>query len=144
MNKPSKSRFHGRRAFGRTIALVAACLVVAPAAALAAAPRQTTFSYKVPVKATMLAHGSSVAVTGKVTSPQSNVKNWWSSNTIRSTVQKGVNNARQTPYTANGFRCTATLKGEHTNFVCTLRGADVPTTVNFRYSIVYRGDTASG
>jgi hypothetical protein len=106
--------------------------------------KRTAFNYNVPVKATMLAKGSQVAVNGTVTWPQANVKDWWSASTINSTVQKGVNNAFQKPYSANGFNCVPTIKGEHTNFVCSLQGADVPTSVTFHYSIVYRGDTASG
>jgi hypothetical protein len=144
LNTKSRSIRLPGRALGRSVAVLAIAAVALPGAALAATPKQHTFNYKVPVKSMVLANGSTVAVSGKVTAPQMNVKNWWSANTIKSTVQKGVNNARQMPYSANGFRCTPVIKGEHTNFKCSLKGADVPTTVNFRYSIVYRGDTASG
>jgi hypothetical protein len=138
------SRLPRGRVLGRTAAVLAIATAALPGVALAAAPKQSTFKYNVPVKRMALANGSTVAVNGKVTSPQANVKNWWSANTIKSTVQKGVNNGRQIPYTANGFRCVPVIKGARTNFACSLRGADVPTIVNFRYSIIYRGDTASG
>lgn len=145
LNTKSRSlRLPGARALAGLVAVLAVSVAALPATSLAATPKQTTFKYNVPVKRMMLARGSQVTVTGKVTAPQMSVKNWWSANSIRSTVQKGVNNARQMPYTANGYRCTPTIKGERTNFVCSLQGADVPTKVTFRYSIVYRGDTASG
>ena len=132
------------RAFSRSVAVLAIAAVALPGAALAASPKQQTFKYNVPVKQIALAKGSTVVATGMVTAPQTSVKGWWSATAIKSTVQKGVNNGWQKPYSANGFRCTPVIKGEHTNFKCSLRGADVPTTVNFRYSVVYRGDTASG
>lgn len=142
--KSRMPRLPRNRALGRAAAVVAVAAVAMPGAAMAATPKQTSFNYNVPVKAMVLAKGRTVAVTGKVTSPQNNVKNWWSANAIKSTVQKGVNVAYQRPYNANGFRCTPVIKGERTNFTCSLKGADVPTIVNFKYSIVYRGDTASG
>ena len=145
LNTNSRSfRLPRGRFVGRSAAVLAVAAVALPATAMAATPQQSTFKYNVPVKRMVLASGSHVAVNGKVTSPQANVKEWWSANTIKSTVQKGVNNARQMPYTANGFRCVPVIKGARTNFACSLRGADVPTIVNFRYSIIYRGDTASG
>jgi hypothetical protein len=115
------------RVLGRTAAVLAIATAALPGAALAATPKQHTFKYNVPVKRMALASGSTVAVNGTVTSPQANVKDWWSANTIKSTVQKGVNNGRQIPYSANGFRCVPVIKGARTNF-----------------SIIYRGDTASG
>ncbi len=128
--------------------LLIAGVAVVPATAMAATPRQqvkqTTFKYNVPVNRMALAKGSTVSANGTVTWPQSNVSDWWSAGAIKSVVQAGVNNGRQSPYAKDGFRCVPTINGEKTNFVCKLQGADVPTTVTLRYSLVYRGDTASG
>jgi hypothetical protein len=149
---PQNSRSRGRR-FGISRTAVALPLMIAgiaavPAAAIAATPhqpaKQTTFRYNVPVHRMALANGSTVVAKGTVTSPQPNVSNWWSTNTIQRVVRAGVNSGRQSPYAKDGYQCVPTLKLEKTNFVCKMRGADVPTSVNFRYSLVYRGDTASG
>jgi hypothetical protein len=43
-----------------------------------------------------------------------------------------------------GYRCTPTIRGEKTTFDCKLMGADVPTTIRLSFTVVYRGDTASG
>jgi|ERR1700729_2484630 hypothetical protein len=133
-----------RRALALRIGLLTACAAAVPAVALAANAKSTTFKYNVPVNAKALAKGSTVVATGKVSAPEAKVNNWWSAGTIRTVVQKGINSGRQSPYSNNGFRCTPTIKGQNTNFVCSLKGADVPTTVTFSYSVVYRGDTASG
>ncbi len=129
--------------------LLIAGIVAVPASAMAATPhhqpvKRTTFKYTVPVNRMALAKGSSVVASGTVTWPQSNVKEWWSAATIKHVVRAGVNNGRQSPYATDGFRCAPTINGEKTNFVCKLQGADVPTTVTLRYSLIYRGDTASG
>ncbi len=143
-----------RRGLGISRTAIALPLMIAgiaavPATAMAATPhhqpvKRTTFKYNVPVNRMALAQGSSVTANGTVTWPQSNVSDWWSASTIKRVVQTGVNNGRQSPYAKDGFRCVPTINGEKTNFVCKLQGADVPTTVTLRYSLIYRGDTASG
>jgi hypothetical protein len=137
-----------RRSWRRVLALgvgvLAAAVAAVPTVAMAANTKPMTFKYNVSVKPMALANGSTVVAAGKVTAPEAKVKSWWSASTVRTVVQKGVNAGRQSPYINNGFRCTPTVKGQNTNFVCSLRGADVPTTVTFSYSVVYRGDTASG
>jgi hypothetical protein len=148
----SAGRSPGRR-FGISRAAIALPLMIAgiaavPAAATAATPhqpvKQSTFKYNVPVNRMALAKGAHVVANGTVTSPQSNVRGWWSADTINRVVRAGVNNGRQSPYSKDGFQCTPTINGAKTNFVCKMQGADVPTSVNFRYSLIYRGDTASG
>lgn len=136
-----------RRAMVLPLMMIAGIAAV-PAGAMAAtphqSPKQTTFKYNVPVKRMALAKGSNVIANGTVIWPQSNVSNWWSAGSVKRVVQAGVNNGRQSPYIKDGFRCVPTINGAKTNFVCKLRGADVPTSVNLRYSLIYRGDTASG
>ena len=151
-NNRSIGRSPGRR-FRISRATLALPLMITgiaavPAVAMAATPhqpvKQSTFKYNVPVNRMALAKGTHVVANGTVTWPQSNVSGWWSANTINRVVRAGVNNGRQSPYSKDGFQCTPTINGEKTNFVCKMKGADVPTSVNFRYSLIYRGDTASG
>lgn len=144
---PGASRFGISRS-AVVLPLMIAGIAAVPATAMAATPhkqvKQTKFTYKVPVNRMALAKGSTVTANGTVAWPQSNVSNWWNAGTVRRVVQAGVNNGRQSPYAKDGYRCTPTINGERTNFVCKLQGADVPTTVTLRYSLIYRGDTASG
>jgi hypothetical protein len=153
LGRSEMNRSSARNRFGISRAAIALPLIVAgvaasPAAAIAATPhhpvKRSAFKYNVPVNRMALASGSTVLAKGTVTWPQPNVRGWWSANTINRVVRAGVNGGYQSPYSKAGFQCTPTIKGEHTNFVCKMQGADVPTSVNFRYSLVYRGDTASG
>ena len=100
--------------------------------------------YDVTVKPMALAQGRTVDAKVAVTSPQSNVKSWWSRPTVSKVVRKGVNGGFQRPYKSQGFRCTPTVRGQKTSFSCVLRGADVPTIVHLKFAVVYRGDTPSG
>jgi hypothetical protein len=147
-SSPQNNRRFGISRAAIALPLMIAGIAAVPAAATAATPhqsvKQSACQYKVPVHRMALAKGSTVLAHGTVSSPQSNVRNWWNANTINRVVQAGVNGFRQSPYSADGYQCTPTIKGEHTNFVCKLKGADVPTSVTLRYSLIYRGDTASG
>ena len=91
-----------------------------------------------------LAKGRTVQAEVAVTSPQSDVSFWWSRQAVAKVVRKGINGGYQNPYKSQGYACTPAIRGEHTNFSCVLRGADVPTTVHLRFSVIYRGDTRSG
>jgi hypothetical protein len=122
--------------------LGAALLASMPAAALAAKPIQK--SYAVQVKPIALANGHTVKVNVLVTAPEAKVRSWWSASTVSAVVRKGVNGGYQRPYRAEGYRCTPVVRGEKTSFTCKLVGADVPTTVRLSFTVVYRGDTASG
>lgn len=126
-----------------TLAVLAAVVaMIVPSAALAASPQ--TFEYPVTVKPLALAQGKTVQTKVVVTAPEPTVKDWWSQATVSKVVRKGVNGGYQRPYQAEGYRCTATVKGENTSFACTLKGADVPTKVRLTFSVVYRGSTPSG
>ncbi len=138
---PARAR---RRQIGAAtlVALVAIVAMIVPAAALASAPQ--TFEYPVTVKPLALAQGKTVQAKVVVTAPEPTVKNWWNQTTVSKVVRKGVNGGYQRPYQAEGYRCTATVKGEKTSFACTLKGADVPTKVRLTFSVIYRGSTPSG
>jgi hypothetical protein len=122
--------------------LSAALLASMAAAALAAKPIQK--SYAVQVKPLALASGNTVKANVIVTAPEAKVRSWWSAKTVSAVVRKGVNGGYQSPYRAEGYRCTPVVRGEKTSFTCKLMGADVPTTVRLTFTVVYRGDTASG
>lgn len=124
------------------LGLVTACLAVLPGGALAAKP--LTKSYSVTVKPIALAHGKTVKAKATITSPEAKVKSWWSQKTVAAVVRKGVNGGYQRPYSSEGYSCKPVVKGETTSFTCTLRGADVPTTIRLTFAVVYRGDNASG
>jgi hypothetical protein len=129
------------------IALMGACLAVVPAGALAT-PTNTVKpinkEYKVTVKPMALAKGNTVQVKATVTAPEAKVQSWWSQKTIATVVRKGVNGGYQRPYSSEGYRCTPSIRGEKTTVNCKLVGADVPTTIRLSFTVVYRGDTASG
>jgi hypothetical protein len=130
------------------LALMGACLAVVPAGALAAKPASTVKpinkEYKVSVKPTALAKGNTVQVKATITAPEAKVQSWWSQKTVAAVVRKGVNGGYQSPYASEGYRCTPVIRGEKTTFNCKLMGADVPTTIRLNFTVVYRGDTASG
>jgi hypothetical protein len=124
------------------IALMGACLAMAPAGASAAKPIQK--EYQVKVNQLALAKGDTVQVKATITAPEAKVQSWWSQKTVSAVVRKGVNGGYQRPYSSEGYRCTPTVRGEKTSFNCKLMGADVPTTIRLSFTVVYRGDTASG
>ena len=124
------------------VALMGTCLAVVPAGALAAKPIHK--EYKVKVHPMALAKGNTVQVKATITAPEAKVQSWWSQKTIATVVRKGVNGGYQSPYSSEGYRCTPTIRGEKTTFNCKLMGADVPTTIRLSFTVVYRGDTASG
>ncbi len=124
------------------LTLGAALLASMPAGALAA--KSIRKSYAVQVKPMALAKGNTVKVNVIVTAPEAKVRSWWSANTVSAVARKGVNGGYQRPYLAEGYRCTPVVRGEKTSFTCKLVGADVPTTVRLTFTVVYRGDTASG
>jgi hypothetical protein len=130
------------------IALMGACLAVVPAGALAAKPTNTVKpinkEYKVTVKPMALAKGNTVQVKATVTAPEAKVQSWWSQKTVAAVVRKGVNGGYQRPYSSEGYRCTPSIRGEKTTFNCKLVGADVSTTIRLSFTVVYRGDAASG
>jgi|HubBroStandDraft_6_1064221.scaffolds.fasta_scaffold17256_4 hypothetical protein len=130
------------------IVLMGACLAVVPAGALAAKPSNTVKpinkEYKVTVKPMALAKGNTVQVKATITAPEAKVQSWWSQKSVAAVVRKGVNGGYQSPYTSEGYRCTPVIRGEKTTFNCKLMGADVPTTIHLSFTVVYRGDTASG
>jgi hypothetical protein len=143
---PERVAAAGRsRRLARRLALMtagAALLASMPAAALAAKPIQK--SYAVQVKPIALAKGRTVNTNVLVTAPEAKVRSWWTENTVAAVVRKGVNGGYQRPYLAEGYRCTPVVRGEKTSFTCKMMGADVPTTVRLTFTVVYRGDTASG
>jgi len=139
-NKRSQRR---ARCIGATVAMIGACLtLVVPAGALAAKPIRK--EYKVKVNPMALANGNTVQVKATITAPEAKVQSWWSQKTVATVVRKGVNGGYQSPYRSEGYRCTPTIRGEKTTFNCKLMGADVPTTARLSFTVVYRGDTASG
>ncbi len=124
------------------LALLAAIVAMVAPSALAAAPQ--TFEYPVTVKPLALAQGKTVKTKVVVTAPEAKVKSWWSKATVAKVVRKGVNGGYQRPYQSQGYRCNATVKGETTSFACTLKGADVPTSIRLTFAVVFRGSTPSG
>jgi hypothetical protein len=130
------------------IALMGACLAVVPAGALAAKPTNTVKpinkEYSVTVKPIALARGNTVKVKATITAPEAKVQSWWSQKTVAAVVRRGVNGGYQSPYASEGYRCTPVIRGEKTTFNCKLVGADVSTTIRLSFTVVYRGDTASG
>jgi len=124
------------------IALMGACLAVVPAGAFAAKPIQK--EYQVKVNPMALAKGNTVQVKATITAPEAKVQSWWSQKSVAAVVRKGVNGGYQRPYMSEGYRCTPSIRGEKTTFSCKLMGADVSTTVRLSFTVVYRGDTASG
>jgi hypothetical protein len=139
---PANKRSHLRARCIAAIALAGACLAVVPAGALAAKPINT--EYKVKVQPMALAKGNTVQVKAVITAPEAKLQSWWSQKSVAAVVRKGVNGGYQRPYTSEGYRCTAVIRGEKTTFNCKLMGADVPTTIRLSFTVVYRGDTASG
>jgi hypothetical protein len=138
----TNKRSHLRARFIGAIALMGACLAVVPAGALAAKPIQK--EYQVKVNPMALAKGNTVQVKATITAPEAKVQSWWNQKTVAAVVRKGVNGGYQRPYMSEGYRCTPIIRGEKTTFNCKLMGADVPTTINLNFTVVYRGDTASG
>jgi hypothetical protein len=137
-----EKRSHLRARFIGAIALMGACLAVVPAGAFAAKPIQK--EYKVKVNPMALAKGNTVQAKAIITAPEAKVQSWWNQKTVAAVVRKGVNRGYQSPYSSEGYRCTPIIRGEKTTFNCKLMGADVPTTVRLSFTVVYRGDTASG
>lgn len=118
-------------------AIVPTAAVAAPAHA-AQTPAQHKISYTVQVKPGVLQNGqTTIKANVAVVNPQQNVSSWWSKAAINAVVKKAVNNGYQMPFQAQGFRCTPTVKGNTTTFLCSLRGADVPTTVWLAFSAHY-------
>jgi hypothetical protein len=144
----TQKRSHLRARFIGAIALMGACLAVVPAGALAAKPNSTVKpinkEYQVKVNPMALAKGNTVQVKATITAPEAKVQSWWSQKAVAAVVRKGVNGGYQRPYMSEGYRCTPIIRGEKTTFNCKLMGADVPTTIHLSFTVVYRGDTASG
>jgi hypothetical protein len=138
----TKNRSHLRARFIGAIALMGACLAVVPAGALAAKPIEK--EYQVKVNPMALAKGNTVQVKATITAPEAKVQSWWNQKTVSAVVRKGVNGGYQSSYMSEGYRCTPIIRGEKTTFNCKLMGADVPTTIHLSFTVVYRGDTASG
>jgi hypothetical protein len=80
-----------------------------------------------------VAGGDLIHTSAKVTNPDPSVKRFYSRNTIGNVVRKGVDNGLETPYRAEGYRCTPVMDGDVAHFTCKLRGADVPTRVTLRF-----------
>jgi hypothetical protein len=126
-----------RAALGLALATVGAAAV--PSAGLAATQQPLKVGYTVQVKQGALAQGNTVRAKVTVTSPQSNVSDWWSRATITKVVKKGVNNGYQEPYKSQGYTCNPIVRGNTTSFTCRLRGADVPTTIKLRFKAAFAG-----
>jgi len=133
-----------RRGLARLSAVLVAALVALACASAALAAKPETFEYPVTVKPLALAKGKTVQAKVVVTAPEAKVKQWWSRSTVTKVVRKGVNGGYQSPYQAEGYNCKPTVKGEKTSFVCTLKGADVPTSIRLTFAVVFRGSTPSG
>lgn len=146
MSRVSNSRAVGRgRVSGAILAAAFAALAAAlPAAGLAATAKPVTYNYNVSVKKLALASGTNVKAKVVVSAPEAKVKGWWSQATVAKVVRKGVNGGYQRPYKAEGYNCGVVVRGEKTNFTCNLHGADVPTSIRLTFSVVYRGENASG
>jgi hypothetical protein len=119
-------------AFGPGIA------AAAPAAG-AASSANIVRHYAVRVKPGVLAGGRTVRAKAVVKNPVADVRAWWSRRTIARVVRKGVNGRYEMPYASQGFQCTPSVAGQTAKFTCTLRGADVPTTVKLRFKARYAG-----
>ena len=120
----------------RAVLLAALALAaIVPTAALAAP--HATLKYDVTVKPGVLQQGTIVKTSVAVFNPQSNVKSW-GSKAAGNVVRKGVTGGYQMPFTSNGFRCTPTVHAQSTNYLCSLRGADVPTTVWLAFAVSFR------
>jgi hypothetical protein len=127
---------HLRRCAGAALAAGAgAAVLVAPAQAAA---KPIIFKRQVTVNKGVLARGSTVKVMGTVRHPAGKVSAWWSAETIAKVVRVGVNGRSERPYRSRGYACAPTATGRTARFRCTLRGADVATTVRLTFSVTYR------
>ena len=128
-------------------AIGAGAAVPAAQAATTTTTTKRTSVYHISVNQGVLA-GTSNVVRAKVvvTNPQANVRDWYSRSTIQKVVRKGVNNGIQKPYRSQGYSCVPVLDGSMNastaRFTCTLRGADVPTTVKLTYTAAFEPPVA--
>jgi len=121
------------------LAAVGPGIAAAAPATDAASPADIVRHYAVRVKPGVLAGGRTVRTTVAVKNPVAGVRTWWSRRTVARVVRKGVNGGYEMPYASQGFRCTPSVTGGTARFTCTLRGADVPTTVKLRFKARYAG-----
>ena len=137
----SASKKVAAAALAATIAAGAA-VPVAQAATTTTTTTTRTSVYHVAVNDGILAGGGDVVrVKSVVTNPEPSVRDWYSRSTIQKVVRKGVNNQYQKPYNSQGYRCVPVLDGSMSastaRFTCTLRGADVPTTVKVTFTVPF-------
>lgn len=77
---------------------------------------------------------SAVAATDVVASMEPSVY----CTTVNKIVAKGVNAGYEKPYRSNGYKCTPSVSGDTTAFVCKFAGADNPTKAVVTFKVVYR------
>jgi hypothetical protein len=118
--------------------VVLGCLAALAGSAFGATSKATQFSIATKVNANVLAQGRTVKAHVKVTNPEPQVKDWWSTSSISKVIRAGVNGKYQMPYQSNGFRCSPVVRIAATNFTCTLIGGDVPTIVKVTFAAAYK------
>jgi hypothetical protein len=121
---------------GAAILVAAFFMVVLPLTAQASSTVVNT--YKVKVQKGILASGSTVKAKATISNGAAQQANWWSTKTISAVVRTGVNHGYAKPCTSQGYRCDASAQAWIGTFSCTLRGADVPTTVQLTFHAIWR------
>ncbi len=99
-----------------------------------------------PISVDALVNGQhAVSARASVENAQSNVSDWYSAGTIDKVVQAGIDQGLEQPYDSEGYQCTPSVtptKGATVaHFTCKLRGADVPTAIDLRFTADYNPPT---
>jgi hypothetical protein len=137
-----------RIAAGTVVAVLGAGVALPAVSAAATTTTVTqTSNYRFVVDRGVLAGGGHhVRAKVVVTNPQANVSDWYSRSTVRTVVRKAANRGIQKPFRSQGYRCVPVLEGSMNattaRYTCTLRGADVPTTVELTFTIRFKPPVA--